>query len=337
MSNTLGQGDGNSLVLRDSEITPLIDLGSDKYRPPFPTAIDSTMLKTARACLRKFELEYLFHWKSKSPSIHLHAGKAFASALEETRRAYWEDKLSPPEALERGMARMVVEYGTFDQPHDTAKTLPRMLGALDFYFQNWPLDVDPLKPYKWAENRYAIEFSFASALPFINPQTGEPVIYTGRSDYIGEMNDALYIVDDKTTSQLGASWVNQWDLRSQFTGYTWHARDVASLPVQGCVVRGVSILKTKYDKAEVITYRPQWQVDRWLTQVIHDLTRLAQAWESGYFDYNLDEECNSYGGCLFRRVCLAQPENQIHWLEADYEKRVWDPLAREEKPLIEGA
>lgn len=312
--------------------SPVIDLGNSRVRPHFPTAVDSTMVKAFRGCPRKFELEYLNHWKSKTPSIHLHAGKAFASALEETRRSFWEDGLSPDQALERGGARLVHEYGTFDEPHDTAKTLPRMLGALIYYFDRWPLQSDPVKPHKWGPNKYAIEFSFASALPFNNPETGEPVIYTGRSDMIGEMHDALYIVDDKTTSALGSSWMHQWDLRSQFTGYTWAARDVASIPIQGCMVRGISILKTKYDTAEVITYRAPWMVERWLQQTIRDLTRMAQAWESGYFDYNLDEECNSYGGCLFKRVCTS--DHPQAWLEADYEKRVWDPLAREERPVL---
>lgn len=314
-------------------MTELIEIAAGRFRPPFPQAIDSTMLKTFRACRRKFLLEYLLHWKTRSPSIHLHAGQAFASALEATRRAFWEQGLDAETALGRGAAALITAYGTFEEPHDTAKTLPRMLGALEYYFSRWPLESDPVKPYNWAPNKYAIEFSFASPLPFHHPVTGEPLIYTGRSDFIGEMDGALYIVDDKTTSSLGASWMHQWDLRSQFTGYTWAARDVSAIPVQGCMVRGVSILKTKYDTAEVITYRPEWMVERWLTQVQHDLTQMVECWESGYFDYNLDEECNSYGGCSFKRVCLS--DHPQEWLDADFEKRVWDPLSRVETVLKE--
>lgn len=315
-----------------NDIPVPVTLSGNRVRPPFPATVDSTIIKAFRGCPRKFQLEYLYHWKSRSPSIHLHAGKAFAAALEETRRSFWEDGCNPDVALQRGAARLVHEYGTFDEPHDSAKTLPRMAGALLHYFERWPLDRDPVRPHKWGPNKYAIEFSFASALPFTHPESGDPVIYSGRSDFIGEMDGALYIVDDKTTSQLGSSWMHQWDLRSQFTGYTWAARNVAALPIQGCMVRGLSILKTKYDTAEVITYRPQWMVDRWLEQVVRDLGRMVQCWESGYFDYNLDEECNSYGGCLFKRVCTS--DHPDAWLEADYEKRIWDPLTREERPQL---
>jgi hypothetical protein len=301
-------------------------------RPPFPSTIDSTMLKTFRDCPRKFELEYLHHWKSRAPSVHLHAGKAFASALEVVRRAFYEQNLSAEESLELGSGRLIEEYGTFEAPEGSAKSLPRMLGALEYYFSVFPLESDQLRPYQWAPGKWGIEFSFASPLPFDHPVTGEPLIYTGRSDMLAELNGQLFIEDDKTTSSLGASWINQWDLRSQFTGYSWASKVVASIPVAGTIVRGVSILKTKYDHAQVITYRPDWMIDRWLTQVLHDLERMKQCWESGYFDYNLDEACNSYGGCLFRRVCLSP--NGEDWLQADYEQRVWDPLAREERPHV---
>lgn len=121
-------------------------------------------------------------------------------------------------------------------------------------------------------------------------------------------------------------------MRSQFTGYAWAARQ-SGLPIAGIIVRGISILKTKYDHAQVITYRQPWMIDRWEKQVLRDLTRMEQMWEEGYFDYNLDESCNGYSGCLFRRVCLSN--NPEVWLENDYERRVWDPLAHEERPYVE--
>ena len=38
---------------------------------------------------------------------------------------------------------------------------------------------------------------------------------------IVELNNGLFIEDDKTASQLGSKWANQWEMRSQFSGYTW--------------------------------------------------------------------------------------------------------------------
>lgn len=300
-------------------------------RPPFPKTIDSTMLKTFRECPRKFELEYLQHWKIKHPSVHLHAGAAFATGLEVTRREFYENQQPADIALDKGMAALMQKYGDFD-PGDSPKSLARMLGALEYYFEAFPLQTDPMQPFEWMPGRKGIEFTFAVPLSFDHPETGEPLIYTGRSDMIGQMGDGLYIEDDKTTSSLGPAWSSQWDMRSQFTGYAWAARQ-SGLQIAGILVRGISILKTKYDHAQCITYRPEWMIQRWEHQVIRDLTRMEAMWHEGYFDYNLDESCNGYSGCLFRRVCLSN--NPEVWLENDYERRVWDPLAHEEKPYVE--
>lgn len=299
-------------------------------RPPFPATIDSTTLKTFRGCPRKAFLEYFHHWKSKYPSVHLHAGACFASGLESMRRAYYERGESAEHSLELGLATLMTEYGDFECPDHIAKTLPRMMGALEFYAANYPLATDLARPYEWAPGRKAIEFSFATPLPIMHPVTGEPLIYSGRADMIAEWQGGLFIEDDKTASQLGASWSTQWDMRSQFTGYCWSAKQ-AGLAVDGCLVRGVSILKTKYETQQVITYRKDWEMDRWLDQVCHDLERMIAAWRSGYWDYNLDEECNAYGGCLFRRVCMSQDPQP--WLEGYYEQRVWNPLTHTETRL----
>jgi hypothetical protein len=140
--------------------------------------------------------------------------------------------------------------------------------------------------------------------------------------------------DDKTTSQLGASWPRQWDLRSQFTGYCWGAAQ-AGIPLQGFLVRGVSILKTKYDTMEALTYRPQWQIDRWYEQIHRDLERMVKCWEAGMWDYQLDNACNEYGGCIFRQVCLSKDPEP--WLEGGFERRVWDPVGRTEVVLSKEA
>jgi hypothetical protein len=111
------------------------------------------------------------------------------------------------------------------------------------------------------------------------------------------------------------------------TGNCWGARK-AGIPLEGFLIRGVSILKTKYDTQQAITYRPAWQVDRWEQQMQLDVLRMIECWENGYFDYNLDESCNAYGGCGFRRICLSEPGRAQSWLEQDFERRRWDPVQR---------
>jgi hypothetical protein len=298
-------------------------------RYPFPEVIDNTIRSAFVTCPRYAELAYIQHWKSKIPNIHLHAGGAYAHGLEKARLAYFTEGTSPEIALAKGLQALLEFYGEFECPPDSAKSLERMLGALEYTFDQYPLETDLAKPSLISPGHHGIEFSFAEPLEdVLHPETGNPLIYCGRMDQVVDFAGARYGEDDKTASSLGASWSKQWDLRSQFTGYCWGAQQ-AGIPLSGFLVRGVSILKTKYDTQQAITYRPQWMIDRWRAQLTRDLNRMKAAWLEGYWDYNLDESCNHYGGCTFRKVCLSQ--DPTPWLETEFERRRWNPVTREEE------
>lgn len=292
------------------------------------------MLAAFRSCPQKFYRTYIEHWKPQGESIHLVAGKAFARGLEAARREYFEREQPAEAAVAGGMAALMREYGDFEAPEGSAKSLPRVCGALEFYFDQYPLASDKATPLTLPSGRRAIEFSFATPLPYLHPQSGDPILYTGRSDQICEWADGVYVEDDKTATQLGASWSAQWDLRSQFTGYCWAAAE-QGIPVNGVLVRGVSILKTKYDTLQAITYRAHWEIDRWLQQTVKDLHRMEDCWVAGEWDFNLDHACNEYGGCPLRSICKSPDPDA--WLPMSFEQRIWDPLDRSETLLVSDA
>lgn len=301
-------------------------------RPMFPNTLDSTILSTFRSCPQKFFRQYVEHWKPLAQSVHLVAGGAFASGIEAARHAYYVDGKPPEEAEGAGLAALIKHYGDFECPSDSAKSLERMCGALEFYFTSYPLGADGATPITLASGRRGIEFSFAEPLPINHPVTGDPILYTGRSDMIAERAGGIYIYDEKTTSSLGASWGRQWEMRSQFTGYGWAALK-QGIKTQGAIVRGVSILKTKYDTLEVPTYRTEYELERWEAQTVRDIRRMIQCWEEGYWDWNLDGACTDYGGCSFTRVC--KESNPEAFLPVYFEPRVWDPLLRRETTVAE--
>lgn len=302
-------------------------------RPMFPHTVDSTMLAAFRSCPQKMFRSYVEHWKPRAESVHLVAGGAFAKGIEVARRAFFEEKLSKDQAEAAGVEALIKAYGDFDCPPDSAKSLDRVTGALEAYYAEYPLGDDGMVPVQWADGKFGIEFSFALPLPDTrHPETGDPILYTGRADMIAHFAGGVYVVDEKTTSQLGATWPNQWELRSQFTGYCWAARE-SGLAVDGAIIRGISILKKSYGHAQAITRRPGWEVDRWLEQVRRDLARMEDCWRRGWWDYSLDSACIEYGGCSLREICKsAEPET---WLPMRFEKRVWDPLARKEMTVEE--
>jgi len=301
-------------------------------RPLFPPTIDSTILSTFRACPQKAFRQYIEHWKPKSESVHLVAGKAFASGLEASREAFYINGMGQEDAEGAGMVKLIKEYGEFQCPSDSAKSLERMCGALEFYFANYPLGADGAEPITLPGGGRGIEFSFAEPLPVAHPTLGSPILYTGRSDMVAHRLGGIYVYDDKTTSSLGASWGRQWEMRSQFTGYIW-ALAQHGVKANGALIRGVSILKTKYDTLEISTNRSPYEIERWHDQTVRDIERMKKMWEEGYWDYNLDGSCTDYGGCPLVQVCKSStPEN---WLPVNFQQRVWDPLERKEVTVAE--
>jgi hypothetical protein len=288
------------------------------------------MLATFKSCPQLFKKIYIDQWKSKERSVHLHAGGAFAHGIERARRAFYEENKDADTAVADGFRALLEFYGTFECPADSAKSAERTAGALEFYFDSYPLLKGQDEPIILPGGKRGIEFSFAHPLPFIHPETGNPLLYCGRMDAIINYAGGIFICDEKTTTSLGATWSKQWDLRAQFTGYAWGCRE-AGIRVDGVVVRGVSILKTKYDTQAPIAYRPEWQVDRWYKELLEWIEDIQTCWKTGRWKYNLDHSCADYGGCAFRSACLSQDETP--WLDTYFERRYWDPILRTETKL----
>lgn len=331
----------------------------------FPDIIDASMLSTYKSCGRKFYLTYLEHLKGKEPNVHLHAGKSFASGIEATRRAYYESvkpllakdekgfltqtgwefdaslQGNAENAVATGLNVLFREYGDFSCPPESAKSLERMAGALEYYYTAYPLEHDSAVPIEMPGGKRGIEFSFALHLPLKNPDTGYPILYCGRMDAITAFASGHFVTDEKTATSLGPSWARQWDLRSQFTGYCWATRE-HGIRCDGVLVRGISILKTKYDTQQAVSYRPDWQINRWYANMLVVVQRIIDEYlalcKSGtlsetLFEHNLDDSCTSYGNCGFYDACRS--EDATTWLVTNFQRKKWNPLLRTETVIEE--
>lgn len=298
----------------------------------FPAVIDASMIATWKSCPELFNLIYLDDYKAKEENIHRHAGKAFAKGIEVAREEFFAKGTESDLAMARGLEALIQAYGDFECPPDSAKSLERMAGAFEFYFDNYPLVTGENAPIQFPSGKLGIEFSFAEPLPVSNPLTGDPLIYCGRMDAILEYAGQPFVVDEKTTSSLGPTWSRQWDLRAQFTGYAWGCRQ-NGISTAGTIVRGVSILKTKYDTQQAIIYHPDWQIDRWLDETCSHAEAIVAAWKNQRFLHNLGDACASFGGCAFRQYCSTKPSDAGSWLETYFTRRRWNPLVREEATL----
>jgi hypothetical protein len=299
----------------------------------FPTIIDNSMCDDFRKCEMRWFYKHCRKLALLDENVHLVAGGAYARGLEVTRRRFFDDGWPIREALRAGIRAAIVYYGPFE-PHGrhTAKNVWRVIGAMEHHFNRWPID-SRLRPYKpEGADRHAIEFSFAEPIPGVeHPDTGEPLLYSGKCDFIGIDLDAgiLGPVDDKTTTSLGDYWLSKWDLSAQMYGYIWASRR-AGYPSVAAFIRGVSILKTKYGDADARTYATEHQLKMWednLTATVRRMISCYECWKVKFehpFQMALGGACTDFGGCAFKTLC--ESDTPEIWIPVHFTVNRWNPL-----------
>jgi len=309
-----------------------------------PLHIDSTMMSCFRACPRRFYYEFILGLRPTALSVDLHAGGCFATALERYYKAIYVEGASNDTALQRSLGAYLAAWGDFEPIKDTPKTKDRVWEAVEDYFRNWSPQTDPVQPFRDTAGAPAMEFTFGIPLEpttddkawdalqregkaqhlFPLHPSGQPFIYSGRFDMLGIKNGKVRWRDEKTTKSIGADWAEQWDLRSQFIGYTW-ALQQSGIKCDGGVVRGIGILKTKITLVEAEKIYSDVLVSRWHEQLRRDLWRLRRMWDENYWDFNLADACTSYGGCAFRLPCSSDAPERWY---SGYNIRRWNPILK---------
>lgn len=301
--------------------------------PELPLHVDSTMITCSRECLQKFYNEFVLGLRPAIKGIDLHAGGCFASAIEDVNQGFHCANLPFEEALKDAFRKFMVSWGDIVPLKETPKTRENVWAAVEEYFRKWGPHTDPVQPYR-LNGVPTFEFTFAIPLLPISSgidaggfpahPSGNPFIYTGRIDALGEYLTKPVARDEKTTTSIGATWANKWTLRSQFMGYCW-ALQKSGIPVDTVVVRGIGILKTKLTLVETMKTFSNFMIARWLEQTRRDLWRIRRAWDENYWDFNLGEACSQYGGCMFADLCTSPEPSRWY---SNFAVNRWNPLLK---------
>jgi len=291
----------------------------------FPSVLDSSIILST-ACPVKFFYQHCLGLAPVEKSIHLHAGGSFAHGVEAVRKNFYLKKMSLEDSLINGWREFINYWGDYESPFGSYKDFYNVSAALFDYFYQYNPHSDFIQPYVKADGTPAVEFTFSIPLPINHPDTNEPLIYAGRCDMIGVMDNMLCVVDEKTSYTFPAEWAKLFSMRGQFIGYTWAAQQF-DMPVTMCVVRGVAIQQRSIKHLEAIMQFPQWQIDRWYDEMLTKVEFIVNVWKSKNFPLNYGDICSSYGGCPNIDLCTShQPEV---WLPS-FAIRRWNPLDKAE-------
>lgn len=302
-----------------------------------PNTIDSSARSDFASCPHLYWERHILGLQPRAPAIHLIFGSALAAGLAAARTRFYLDGW-PREAAEGyGLWALIVDWG--DRITDIGeagtlsernKTLDRCASVYVQYLDTYPLGEDTFtpRPLNQPSGRTGIECPFAIPIPGIEHPTGGPWYFTGRMDMFGDMaapgGDMVRLVEDDKTGSSEKNWTEQWDMRAQFPGYLWAAHQLG-LPAEGVLVRGVIVYKNSTEFPHVIKTYPRWRIDEWLDVLRHDIKRIEECWQTGYWSKVWGSACMAYfRPCDYMPLCLAQDE--APWREAGYRVEFWDPL-----------
>lgn len=289
----------------------------------FPDFVDSTMLSCFRECPQKFKRMYIENLTSiDEDSIDLIAGEALHAGLYRMRR---EHAAGNPHAEELGLMDLILAYGNREPGEGKRnKAIDRVIEAYASYLDTYPIANGKSK-LLLSGTKPLVEVTFAIPTEVQHPETGDPILYAGRIDWLGEMAGGIYCFDEKTSSR---HWPQQWSLRSQFLGYIYAAKTFG-FDVRGCVVRGIVLKVTSIEHHETIVYSSDHKLNLWYEQLHRDLKRMVECYKTNWWDYNLGDECYSFGrACQFEVLCSSPTPDK--WLST-FRRREWNPLEKLQK------
>lgn len=283
-------------------------------------AWDSTSIKLAEECLRKYYYKMICGWQAKVTSPHLRFGGVYATAIEHYYK-YTALGMDHDEALIEITREALV--ATWDQgaPWESGhnlKTRPNLIRTIIWYIEHFK--DDPARPIMLASGKPAVELSFT--LPVDNG-----IVLSGHLDRLTEYAGHIMGLDNKTTgSTISPRYFRAYDTDIQMSLYTFAGRVIYGLPVKGMLIDAAQIAVgfTRFERG--ITMRTEAQLQEFYETAMETIERARRATEEKHFPMNRTA-CGNYGGCEFHAVCSRSPEVRETWLKADFiQGERWDPL-----------
>lgn len=299
--------------------------------PGLQLAIDSTSLGEFKTCPRKYYYSIIMGLQPKETSIHLAFGLLMHGGVERYNhaRASGQDH---EESILVAIGWVLGEtwnkvLGRPGLQGDSYKNRLTLVRTLVWYFDQYG-ENDALETVILANSKPAVELSFSFDSGYRSQLTGETVLFCGHLDRLVKFNGEYFISDLKTTkSELSPYFWQQFNPNNQFGMYTLAGNVVWSTPVKGLIVDGAQVLVNSSRFARHPVPMGPERLTEWHRDAMWHVRLMEGCAQVSYWPMN-DKSCSNYGGCPFLDICARAPATREPWLEANYKRRVWDPLQR---------
>lgn len=296
-------------------------------------AWDSTSLGWLKACPRQYEYSMIEGWRPKGDAgVNLQFGLLYHSALETFDRMM-ADQWNREEAIIQVVSKALHDSYGWDSGH-TAKNRENLIRSIIWYLDEFVQD--NFETITLENGRPAVELSFRMELDWgptaPEAQTdgpdgtfnNQPYVLSGHLDRLVRFSDGTYVTDRKTTgTTIGSDYFSRFDLDNQMSLYTVAASVIFHTPVRGVIIDGAQIAVGFTRFARGMTYRTPAQTEEWLADLRYWLRTAEEFAVANHWPMN-EKSCFL---CAFKRVCSKDPAVRQQFLESDFERRPWNPLA----------
>lgn len=295
-------------------------------------AWDSTSIKLAETCLRKYQYKMLARWQPARKSVHLLFGGWYATALENFHKAIAEGVDYEAALCDVVHEALIATWehetdesndpipetgGPWISDHNT-KTRENLIRTIIWYLDQFK--DDPCKTVILSDGSAAVEHSFK--LPVDND-----IILCGHLDRLVDYSGKLYVQDQKTTgSTISGRFFDSFNPDTQMSLYTFAGKAIFNLPVKGVMIDGAQIAVgfTRFERG--FTFRDEGQLSEWYDNAMYTIERARTAVREDHFPMN-PSSCGNYGGCEFRHICARSPSVRSNFLAGDFTQgEQWNPM-----------
>lgn len=300
-------------------------------------AWDSTSLSNFVTCPRKYQMQNLHGWQKRKKSVHLIFGGLYASALENFHKLIVVDGLEYWDAAREILHKLLKETWEYDLDEEghpipgtggpvdwahASKTRDTLVRSVIWYMHHF--EDDQMEVVVLDNGKPAVELSFTIEL-----EEGSEFIYCGHMDKLVNYGGAHMVQDQKTSgSTITPRFFDSFTPDYQMTGYILASQIIFNVPAKVVCVDAAQIAVGFTEFTRGTVSRQRQTLEEFRHEVIHYAKQAKACHENDYYPMNR-KSCDNYGGCEFRNICAAIPENRESLLSVGFERRpVWDPLKR---------
>lgn len=291
--------------------------------------IDNFALTTFQSCPAKYLLRIREGWTSRRKTAALGFGGAVHVGLAE-----WYRSRDPHKVF-----GAIEATWPDNHPVDDYRDKQKCLQVLSDYIKTYPKEtftVVGVPDHPMIECTFTLDTGmFLDCEQCGSPEVNghrcancskdvEPIEYGGIFDGLVEWGNTVYVLEHKSTSQLGPYYFNQFKPNNQITGYVWAAEQLSGRRCGGAIINAMGVYKASATRFErQVTNRSSAEIAAWLRNVKHSCQMIREAERTGRWPM-FTPSCTQYGLCEFHNVhILGDAKDQQSRLETDYVRDNW--------------